>query len=75
MDSSHVSLVALLMRSDGFEAYRCDRPISLGINMASMTKIIKCADNNDVITMRAEEEGDAVAFTFESSGELTACCG
>jgi hypothetical protein len=25
MDSSHVSLVALLLRADGFEHYRCDR--------------------------------------------------
>ena len=25
MDSSHVALVALLLRADGFEHYRCDR--------------------------------------------------
>ena len=30
MDSSHVSLVALSLRSDGFEDYRCDRPITMG---------------------------------------------
>jgi proliferating cell nuclear antigen len=30
MDSSHVSLVALLLRSDGFEHYRCDRTMSMG---------------------------------------------
>ena len=30
MDSSHVSLVALTMRSDGFEHYRCDRSFSMG---------------------------------------------
>ena len=33
MDSSHVSLVSLLLRNDGFDTYRCDRNISLGINM------------------------------------------
>ena len=33
MDTSHVSLVSLLLQADGFEPYRCDRNISLGINM------------------------------------------
>ena len=30
MDSSHVSLVSLSLRSDGFEHYRCDRNVSMG---------------------------------------------
>ena len=30
MDSSHVSLVALSLRADGFAHYRCDRNISMG---------------------------------------------
>lgn len=30
MDSSHVSLVALSLRADGFEHYRCDRNVSMG---------------------------------------------
>ena len=36
MDSSHVSLVALLLRSDGFEHYRCDRNMSMGMNLTNM---------------------------------------
>lgn len=31
MDGSHVALIALNLRSDGFEAYRCDRSLSLGM--------------------------------------------
>lgn len=30
MDSSHVSLCALQMKSEGFEHYRCDKNVSLG---------------------------------------------
>jgi hypothetical protein len=30
MDNSHVSLVALQLRADGFEHYRCDRTMSMG---------------------------------------------
>ena len=33
MDSSHVSLVSLNLRSDGFDTYRCDRNLSMGINL------------------------------------------
>ena len=33
MDSSHVALVALNLKCDGFEMYRCDRNISLGMNL------------------------------------------
>jgi len=66
MDSSHVSLVALFLRSDGFEFYRCDRNMSLGINLTSMSKILKCAANDDSITIKAEDQADSVAFMFES---------
>lgn len=38
MDSSHVSLVALLLRNDGFEHYRCDRNITMGMNLTNMVR-------------------------------------
>jgi hypothetical protein len=36
MDSSHVSLVALSLRSDGFEHFRADRSFSMGMNLNNM---------------------------------------
>lgn len=69
MDSSHVSLVAPLLRSEGFDMYRCDRNVALGLNMANMGKLLKCAQGDDVITLRAEDEGDALTMTFESMKE------
>ena len=42
MDSSHVSLIAMMLREEGFDHYRCDRNISLGINLATLSKILKC---------------------------------
>ena len=30
MDSSHVSLIDILLESEGFEHYRCDRNIPMG---------------------------------------------
>ena len=66
MDSNHVSLVALLLKAEGFEHYRADRNISLGINLSSMSKILKCSDDDDIITLKAEDSGDSVTFMFES---------
>jgi len=66
MDSSHVSLVSMLLRYDGFDHYRCDRNLTLGINLQSMSKILKCANNDDVLTIKADDSGDTVTFVFES---------
>jgi proliferating cell nuclear antigen len=71
MDSAHVSLVALLLRHDGFEHYRCDRNLSLGINLAHMSNILKCAGNDDVVTIKAEDNGDSVTFIFESKSTFS----
>ncbi|KAG5027429.1 hypothetical protein JHK82_023285 [Glycine max] len=66
MDSSHVALVALLLRSEGFEHYRCDRNISMGMNLNNMAKMLKCAGNDDIITIKADDGSDTVTFMFES---------
>jgi proliferating cell nuclear antigen len=69
MDSSHVSLVALHLRSDGFSHFRADRNISLGINLGAMSKILKCAGNDDMITLKADDSGSEVSFMFENSAQ------
>lgn len=33
MDTSHVSLVAVLLKAAGFDKYRCDRNVTLGMNL------------------------------------------
>lgn len=67
MDNSHVALVALLLRADGFSPFRCDRNLSLGINVGSMAKILKCAGSEDQITLTASDEGNTLSFLFEGS--------
>ena len=59
MDSSHVSLVAMQLRSDGFEHYRCDRNLNMGLNLTNMAKMLKCASNEDIITMKVPEQAAA----------------
>lgn len=73
MDTSHVALVGLLLRADGFDHYRCDRSLSLGINLTSMAKILKCAGNEDTMTLKADEDKDIITFMFESPSKLSFC--
>lgn len=69
MDSSHVALVALLLQKDGFEHYRCDRNLIMGMNLVNMAKMLRCAGNDDIITVKAEDDGDTVTFMFESPNQ------
>lgn len=66
MDSSHVALVSLLLRSEGFEHFRCDRTFSMGMSIANMAKMLRCASNDDIITIKADDGTDTVTFMFES---------
>ena len=69
MDTSHVSLVSLILRDDGFEHFRCDRTLALGINLASITKVLKCAGNDDSIVLKSEDQGDQLTLMFESPNQ------
>ncbi|CDP03659.1 unnamed protein product [Coffea canephora] len=66
MDSSQVALVALLLRSEGFEHYRCDRNFSMGMNLNNMAKMLKCARNDGIITIKGDDGSNTVTFMFES---------
>ena len=54
--------------------YRCDRPLSMGINLNSFSKILKCAGPNDSVKISAADDGADVAdFVFENeSADRTA---
>merc|ERR1712126_442765 len=60
MDNSHVSLVSLNLKAEGFDKYRCDR---------NLIKVMKCAGNDDIITMKAQDNADTVTFVFESPNQ------
>ena len=51
MDSSHVALVSLNLSVDGFEKFRADTNMVLGVSIANLAKVMKLADNNDSITL------------------------
>lgn len=69
MDSSHVCLCSVLLRQDSFDPYRCDRSVTLGMNCVTMSKILKCAGNDESICLRAEDNADNVTFIYEKPNQ------
>jgi proliferating cell nuclear antigen len=70
MDNSHVALVSLMLRSSAFSPYRCDQALSLGINLTSLSKVLKCANNDDQATIKADSGVDSMSLMFESKSNL-----
>jgi len=66
MDSSHVSLVHLVLNKTGFDHYRCDKSQALGLNLPNVAKILKCAENKDTVTLKSTEGEDHLTMQFEN---------
>jgi len=56
MDNAHVILVHLKLHADKFEFFKCNRPISIGINMLNFYKIIKTINNSDILSLFVYED-------------------
>jgi len=71
MDNSHVALVSLLLKAEAFDPYTCARGFSLGVNLNSLNKILRCAGNDDTITLQAEDESaDSLTLVFDSPSKI-----
>lgn len=66
MDNSHVALVAVRLEASAFKRYRCDRPLPLGVNLGSFTKVLKCAKDDDACTLKAADDADILSLTYEA---------
>uniref|UniRef100_A0A7S1KS54 DNA sliding clamp PCNA n=1 Tax=Percolomonas cosmopolitus TaxID=63605 RepID=A0A7S1KS54_9EUKA len=66
MDGAHVALVFLNMEAGFFDKYRCDRSVSLGVNVGTIAKVMKCASSDDQMKLQAEDDGNQLMFTFQS---------
>jgi len=69
MDSSHVALVSLLLRESAFADYKCERPLSLGMNVESLAKILKMCGPTDSLKVRWQGGADTVGFQCESGSD------
>ena len=67
MDGSHVALVSLNLSMEGFEQYRADTSMVLGVNVALLAKVMKLADPTDSITLSAEDNPTHLKLCFENT--------
>lgn len=74
MDNSHVALVSVLIQAAGFKRYRCDRPMPLGVNLGSLTKVLKCAKDDDICTLKAADEADILNLVYEAKSTRLSSC-
>merc|ERR1712019_15014 len=72
MDSSHVALVSLLLRESAFSEFKCERPTSLGMNVDSLSKILKMCGGNDSLKLRWQSGADTVGFQCDGGDDRIA---
>lgn len=70
MDPTHVALVGLNLGEEGFKEYRADKNFSLGIKLANLNKLLKCAGNDDMITLTCEDEPTQLNLNFKSASRF-----
>ena len=70
MDSSHVALVHVVLQRDGFKTFRCPMNLSMGISLASMAKVLKCAGQTDNVIIKTDRDRSTVSFIFENEQEV-----
>lgn len=51
MDHNRVVLVHLKLDASKFEHYNCESPITIGVNMLNMYKLIRAINSNDILTL------------------------
>jgi proliferating cell nuclear antigen len=66
MDGSHVALVSLNLSMEGFEHYRADTNMVLGVNVNLLAKVMKLADPQDSITLSADDNATHLKLVFEN---------
>lgn len=69
MDASHVALVTFILDANGFDEFRCDRAQTLGVSITNLGKILKCAENDDRIQIRAQDNASVITFIFEGKDD------
>ena len=66
MDSSHVALVSLNLAESGFDSFRADTNMVIGVSIQNLSKVLKLADNSDAITLQCDQEASHLKITFEN---------
>ena len=56
MDSSHVSLVSAQLNPKAFSEFHAPTPLTIGINMSALSKILRCGSKSDDVSWKLDDE-------------------
>lgn len=62
--------VGVLLGSERFRHYRCDKDISRKIDIEYMAMILECAEDDDIITLKADDVDTTFTLVFESPSKI-----
>ena len=63
MDSSRVTMTAFSIPSSTCSSYKCKSPISVGINIPSLVKVLSCVNSNDKLNLSYSKDSLELKFT------------
>lgn len=67
MDNSHVSLMQMKWYPEGFEFFRCAKPMQLGIHFETMSKVIRLQEADKKISLAKLPDQEVLRVIFGSS--------
>eukprot|EP00873_Tetraselmis_striata_P033839 jgi/Tetstr1/454103/TSEL_041022.t1 len=67
MNKACAVLVHLRLDAERFEYFRCSRPLTLGVNIINLHKLIKTVGNTDTLTLYVEEGESHLGIKIDSS--------
>ena len=60
MDSTHTVLIHMKLEASKFEVYKCQKKMTVGINMLNLFKLIKTMNNTDTLSLYISEDNTNV---------------
>ncbi|CAO2182875.1 unnamed protein product, partial [Urochloa humidicola] len=67
MDTEREAIISLLFPTNDFLLYSCDKEHSMGISIDEMVKVIRCAEKDDTITIKVDDEiYETITLSFKS---------
>ena len=68
-DSTHIAMIHLKMDSSNFEDFVCPQPVSVGVNITRLHKLIKSVSNSDTITLFVDRSDSTSLGLFVENSE------
>jgi len=69
MDTTHIALISLYLDSSGFDSFRCDKNMSMGMNLKVLCKMLRCVTNDEIITIKAADRGETVNLLVDKNDQ------